>query len=254
MLHIFRNLQTALVLFSGLSHASQTFSNKGTTHGWSNINQEHQGTTQQVSNVFYEGPSAIKCTQVYDPNYTGRYHSDVRKDNVYRKGDTGFYGFTFRLQENWDFTGDQSYNIAQFIADFGDSGCDDWMPSTMVWLQGNQLYTRVKYGTICAQHTTAFPKIATVSAGQWHKIVMQVNWESENTGYIKLWFDGIKVLEKFNLATTIDHGRAFGFSVGLYANAWRDEGRLVGTQGTRQVWFDEIAAGTTFADADPDQW
>lgn len=42
--------------------------------------------------------------------------------------------------------------------------------------------------------------------------------------------------------------------MGLYANAWRDEGRLVGTQGTRQIWFDEIAAGTTFADVDPDQW
>jgi hypothetical protein len=29
---------------------------------------------------------------------------------------------------------------------------------------------------------------------------------------------------------------------------------MLGTQGTRSVWYDEIAAGTTFADADPDKW
>jgi hypothetical protein len=246
-----------LVFFLGLGCASQVFSNKGTTQGWSNINQEHQGTVQQVSNVFYESPSAVKCTQVYDPSYNGRYHSDLRKDNIYRKGDTGFYGFAFRLQESWDFSSDQSYNIAQFIADFTDSGCDDWMPTTMIWLQGNQLYTRVKHGSVCPktnQLTTKFSKLATVTAGQWHKVVVQSNWKSDNTGYFKLWFDGVKVLEQFNIPTTIDHDRAFGFSVGLYANAWYDDGYMEGTQGTRQVWFDEIGVGSTFADADADQW
>ncbi|KAF2621487.1 polysaccharide lyase family 20 protein [Macroventuria anomochaeta] len=246
-----------LVFLLGLGHASQIFSNKGTTQGWSHINQENKGTVQQVSNVFIESPSAIKCTQVYDPSYAGRYHSDLRKDNIYRNGDTGFYGFAFRLQEDWDFSGDQSYNIAQFIADFTDSGCDDWMPTTMIWLQGNQLYTRVKHGTVCpkaAQLLTVFPKVATVSAGQWHKIVVHSSWKSDNTGFFKLWFDGVKVLEQFNIPTTIDNNRAFGFSIGLYANAWGDEGRMEGSQGTRQVWFDEIGVGSAFADADLDQW
>lgn len=86
-----------LAFFLGLAHATQTFSNKGTTDAWSNINHEHQGTVQQVTDIFYEGPSAMKCTQIYDASYTGRYHSDLRKDNIYRKGDSGFYGFAFRL-------------------------------------------------------------------------------------------------------------------------------------------------------------
>lgn len=93
-----------------------------------------------------------------------------------------------------------------------------------------------------------------MSSGQWHKIVIQASWKSDNTGLFKLWFDGVKVLEKFDIQTTIDHDRAFGFSVGLYANAWHDEKRLEGTQGTRQVWFDEIGVGSTFADANPDGW
>jgi hypothetical protein len=236
------------------THASQVFSNTGTTSGWDATNHEHSGTVQQVSNVVYQGTTALKMTQVYDSSYSGRYHSEVVKDNVYKRGDTGFYGFAFRLQDDWQFSPAQSYNIAQFIADFTDTGCDDWMPSSMVWLVGNQLYTRVKQGTICAQKTQTFSNLATVTAGAWHKIVIQSSWKSDGTGFYKMWFDGVKVLEKLNIATTIADDRAFQFRVGLYANGWHDDKTMKGTQGTRQVWYDEIAAGTTFADADPDQW
>jgi hypothetical protein len=88
----------------------------------------------------------------------------------------------------------------------------------------------------------------------WHKIVIQASWKADGSGFYKMWLDGTKVLETLNLVTTIDDGRAFQFRVGLYANGWYDEKGMKGTQGTRQVWYDEIAAGTTFADADPAQW
>ena len=244
----------ALFAFGLSAQASQLFSNTGTLSGWDFVNSEHQGTVQQVSNVFYEGPSALKMTQIYDPSYSGRYHSEVTKNNVYKRGDTGFYGFTFRLQDSWQFSPAQSYNIAQFIADFSDTGCDDYMPSSMVWLVGNQLYSRVKQGTICAQRIQTFSNLATVSAGVWHKVEIQASWKTDGTGFYKLWFDGTKVLEQYNIDTTIDDGRYFQFRVGLYANGWHDDGQLKGTQGTRQVWFDEIAAGSTYADADPAQW
>ncbi|NBD12129.1 MULTISPECIES: polysaccharide lyase [Corallococcus] len=242
-----------LFTFGLVAEAAEIFRNTGTLSGWNAINREHNGTVNEVTNVTYEGPTAIKVTQIYDPNYTGRYHSEVVKNNVYRRGDTGFYGFTFRLQQDWQFQ-PQSYNIAQFIADFGDTGCDDYMPSTMVWLSGNQLYTRVKQGTVCSQKTVTFPNLATVSAGEWHKVIIQAKWASDSTGYIKLWFDGVKVLEQYNLATTVADDRFFQFRVGLYANGWHDSGAMQGSQGTRSIWFDEIAAGTTFADADPAQW
>ncbi|KAL3464854.1 polysaccharide lyase [Aspergillus heterothallicus] len=244
---------TATLALALSASATQSFGNTGTLDGWDTINREHQGTVTEVTNVVYEGPTAIKVTQTYDSSYSGRYHSELVHNNGYTRGDTSFYGFAFRLQSDWDFTS-QSYNLAQFIADFTDSGCDDWMPSTMIWLQGNQLYTRVKTGTICNQAITTFPNLATVSAGQWHKIVLQVDWESDATGYFKVWFDGVKVLESYNIQTTIAHDRQFQFRIGLYANGWHDEGRLVGSQGFRQVWYDEIGKGTVFADADPDQW
>lgn len=54
--------------------------------------------------------------------------------------------------------------------------------------------------------------------------------------------------------TTVTDGRAFQFRVGLYANSWGSEDGMLGTQGFRQVWFDEIALGTEFKDVDPGQW
>ncbi|MCP3102653.1 polysaccharide lyase [Myxococcus sp. K15C18031901] len=243
----------SLLAFSLVAEAAALFHNTGTLSGWNAVSSEHNGSVLEVTNVTYEGPTAIKATQVYDPAYTGRYHSEVMKTNVYRRGDMGFYGFAFRLQQDWQFQ-PQSYNIAQFIADFSDTGCDDYMPSSMVWLQGNQLFTRVKQGTVCNQKTVTFGNLATVTAGEWHKVVIQAKWASDDSGYYKLWFDGVKVLEQYNLVTTVADDRAFQFRVGLYANGWHDSGSMQGSQGTRSVWFDEIGVGTTFADADPAQW
>ncbi|MCJ1339655.1 hypothetical protein MMC09_004945 [Bachmanniomyces sp. S44760] len=249
-------LVTAAVISFGLTaRATPLFQNTGTSSGWDSINQEHSGTVAEVTNVFYEGPTALKMTQIYDPSYTGRYHSEVVKNNVYKLGDQGFYGFMFRLQENWQFSPAQSYNIGQFIADETWSGCDDYMPSSMVWILGNQLYSRVKQGSACAQRIETFPNLATVTAGEWHKIEIQASWQDDSTGFYKLWYDGVKVLEKYDIVTTISDGPPFQFRVGLYANGWHDDaGGMKGTQGTRQVWYDDIAAGSTFADADADQW
>jgi hypothetical protein len=250
------NAFASLLAFGVTAQATQFWQNTGTTSGWDFINQEHSGSVQQVTNVVYKGSTALKMTQVYDPSYNGRYHAEVFINSGYKRGDTGFYGFAFRLQESWEFDS-QSYNIAQFIADFSDlhSSCDDWMPSSMVWLVGNQLYSRVKTGSdICHQHITTYPNLATVSAGEWHTIVIQANWQTDGTGYYKMWFDGNKVLEKYNIDTTINYDKEFQFHAGIYANGWHDDGGMKGNQGTRQIWYDQIASGSTFADADPAQW
>ncbi|KAJ7727508.1 polysaccharide lyase-domain-containing protein [Mycena olivaceomarginata] len=167
-----------IAALSATATATQTFANRGTTQaGWDN-----------------------------------RYHSEVRHSQGYHRGEQGFYGFAFRLQQG-----------LAFIADFTDSHCDDWMPSSMVWIIGDQLATRVKTGSVCHQDDpNEFKNLATVSAGNWHKVVIQASWQNDNTGFYKLWFDGVKGMK--------------------------------GTQPFRQVWYDQIGMGTTFANADPDQW
>jgi hypothetical protein len=232
--------------------STQTFVNTGTTSGWSSQNIENKGSIQQVTNVVYRNSStALKFTQVWDPSWTGRFHSEKAESKVWKLGDQGFYGFAFRLQEDWQATPAQSYNIAQFIADFTDTGCDDWMPSSMVWVIGDQLATRVKQGSICNQGLKEWKGLKTVTPGEWHTIVIQANWQSDDTGFYKMWYDGEKVVNEFNLPTMIDDDRAFDFHVGIYANGWHDQHGMQGTQGTRQIWIDNVAFGTTFADADP---
>lgn len=68
-------------------------------------------------------------------------------------GDTGLYGFAFRLTPNWDTTPGRSYVIAQTIANFKDSPLntckDNWIPSMMLWVEGNQLKVRRKGSNMC---------------------------------------------------------------------------------------------------------
>jgi len=241
----------SLFAFALAAQAGDAFKNTGTVSGWSSINKEHKGSVTEVTNVTHKGATAIKVTQIYDAAYSGRYHSEVVKNNAYRYGDTGFYGFAFRLPADWQFQS-QSYNIAQFIADFSSiTSCDGYMPTSMIWLSGNQLSTRIKSGDVCNQKTVNFNNLATVSAGEWHEVIIQAKWTNDGTGFYKLWFDGKKVLEQYNVSTTVAQDKPFQFRVGLYANGWHDNGYMQGSQGTRSIWFDEIAAGATFADVDP---
>ena len=249
-------LAASMCLACSVSHATVIFHNYGTTSGWSSFNLDSPDSITQSTSQVYKGTTSIKSQVVYQgTGYTGRYHAMVRLNNVYHPGDTGFYGFAFYLMNAWEFD-NQQYQLFQFIGDFTDTGCDTWMPSTMVWIQGNQLNTRRKYGTACDQQIQEYNNLATVSAGTWHRIEIQALWESGSTGYLKLWFDGTKVTENYNIATTISdsENRYFDMDTGIYANSWHDDGYMLGSQGTRYAYFDEIGWGTTFADADPASW
>lgn len=109
-------------------------------------------------------------------------------------------------------------------------------------------------GNNCHRDFVGFDNIAKIEGGQWYKVIIQAKWSSNNDGYFKLWLNGNKIVERYNVATTVSGNDQFQFRVGLYANGWRDGGnRLEGNQGFRQVWYDEIAVGTTYKDVDPDQ-
>jgi hypothetical protein len=245
---------------ASLSQATAFFHNTGTTadgggfSNWDGSNLDSNCSISQSTSVVYKGTTSVKSTATYNSGYTGRYHAMKSKNNAYHLGDTGFYGFAFYLQSAWDFSGSQQYQLFQFIANYSDTGCDDWQPSTMVWISGNQLATRRNYGSsACSRTTQSWTGLASVSAGVWHRIVIQAHWTDDSTGYLKLWFDGTKVLEKLNQAVTINDGRGYRMDVGLYANSWHDQGTVVGST-NRQVWFDQVGTGSTFADADPAQW
>ncbi|EMR65554.1 putative glucuronan lyase a protein [Eutypa lata UCREL1] len=240
--------------------AARIWSSDGSRASWddSYIDAGTAGKVTEVDNVYYGTAPALKMEQRYQASYGGLYHAEVHHYEGYKRGDKLSYGFEFRLQSDWDFTPGVSFNLAQFIADFTDLGCEEtWMPSTMVYLYGNQLTTRVKYGNVCPtdqQKITTFGNLATVTAGVWHKVVLEVSWKSDGTGTFNLWFDGRQAagMPKTGIPTTVTQAREFQFRVGLYANGWK-KGMSV-AQPFRQVWFDRIAIGDAPADVDPDNW
>jgi len=252
---------TAFVAAAGVtlggaeSFATVLFHNTGTTSGWDGQSLEHWGSITQVTSPVLKGSTAIKVTQIYDPNYSGRYHAEVVRNDGYKPGQMRFYGFAFYIPSTWQ-SSTQGYNIAQFIANFSNTGCDDWMPSTMMWFTGSGLSTRVKQGSICSQSIRTFSNFATLSYGSWHRIEIQANWQPNTSGYFKVWVDGAKRLEQYGLQTTLSDpaNRTFSFRVGMYANSWYDQHRMTGTQGTRTLYYDQVGIGTTFGEADPNGW
>jgi hypothetical protein len=252
---------TKVVVVAALTSAAQVgsatvlFRNTGTTSGWDGQSLEHQGSITQVTSPVFKGSTAMKVTQVYDPNYSGRYHAEKVRNDGYKPGQMRFYGFAFYIPSTWQ-SSTQGYNIAQFIANFSNTGCDDWMPSTMMWFTGSGLSTRVKQGSICSQSIRTFGNFASLSYGAWHRILIQANWQPNTSGYFKVWVDGTKRLEQYGLQTTLSdpQNRTFSFRVGMYANSWYDQKRMTGTQPTRSLYYDHVSIGTTYAEADPNGW
>jgi len=182
-----------LCLATPSARATASFHNSGTTSdgggfsNWDGSNLDSPDQITQSTSVVYSGTSSsIKAQVNYQgTSYTGRYHAMKTHTNGYKLGDTGFYGFAFYLQSAWDFSGtDQQYQLFQFIADYTNTGCDDWQPSAMVWLQGSTLYSRRNYGPSgCSRTVESWNTGATVSAGVWHRIVIQAHWTDDSTGY-----------------------------------------------------------------------
>ena len=252
----------------------KTFRNDGDLHGWDDVFFEHKGSVEVKKNEHYNSThgSAIRFTQTYDPDYYGRYHSEVQKQKAARLGDTGYYGFAFKLANNWEFD-DMMYTISQFIADFEDWDCGihhkEWSPTTMTYLMGQELYSRVRYGDICnSNENIHIFKVGTVKAGQWHTVVIGANWQSKKTGFFRVWFDGMLAVDEQNLETTPDIDKRFlQFRVGLYASGWFDPKDAKpgqkgfydkipsGHQRTRNIWHDKITVfGDSYEEADPHQW
>ena len=247
-------LPTFPIIFTfSLTTATRIFYNNGTLTGWSISppKPEHKGVVTEVTNLFAVPPTALKTIQTYDPSYTGRYHSEARSMPILKEPLPTTPSLS-ASKKDWQFAPIQSYNLAQFIADFSGLCDESFMPTAMVRILGDQLVTRRKYGNVCpksAQKSEPYKDLAKITTEDWHRVVIQASWKSDKTGFYKLWYDGFMVLDKVGIETTVSEDRPFEFRVGLYANGWHDDPEgMKGDQGTRSVWFDEISIGTTMGD------
>jgi hypothetical protein len=233
------------------SPGSVVFQNTGTTSGWSTLWHEDQGSVTQVSSPAYKGGQALRCRTVYRAPWRGRYHSEARKAGMAQRGQDRYYGFTFYLPSNWQFV-EQNYNIQQFIGNA--SGCSGGQPITMTHLMNRNFITRITTGPDgCTRSHQSFT-VAQMTAGTWHRVVIHGKWRSDNTGTFQFWYDGSQKVNKTNVKTCPAADTVFNLAVGNYSNGWHDDKKMVGTQGTRDVFVDHVRVATSYAEADPGQW
>jgi hypothetical protein len=248
---------SVLAALASPGSATVRFSNTGTTSGWDSTYVEHNGTVAQVSSPAYKGTTAIRFRQIYDSSYTGRYHAEVRKNNMAQNGmEQRYYGYAFYLPSNWQFVS-QNYNFGQFITNYYSTDAGECrtagVPITMHQMLGNVLRTRTISGDTCNEVQTSWD-VATVTAGTWHRLLLRATWRSDTTGAFKVWYDGSVKVDVANVATILKGTKQFTFVAGLYANGWHDDGKMVGTQGTRELYVDQVAIATVYAEANPSDW
>ena len=212
--------------------------------------------------------------QTYNPEYRGRYHSEVVLQNATQHGKATYYGFAFKLsKKNWQFDESFSYGplvtnnrvaIAQFITHFRDVDCGEKnkkgaVPTTMVWIQNDKVYVRLRSGAVCEEDKGDVRefKIGTVVPGQWHTLAFGVLWHKEKEGWFKVWLDNKLRIDKEDIKTFLDtDDRMFQFRVGIYPNWWTWDGSghpfiKDGLKRKREIFIDHVGFGPELADADP---
>jgi len=119
-------------------------------------------------------------------------------------------------------------------------------------LSGKRLYTRTRGGSVLKEDVH-WNYIADVTKDKWHTLVLGVDWEEAKTGKFQVWYDGKKMIDEANVATTMKADeRPFVMRAGLYATDWHNHhNHMKGEQQTRSIYMDRIAMGTSFEEADP---
>jgi len=253
------------------------FFNDGTLYGWTSRHAEHLGSVVEVATgCFDNGRNSnrrcIKINQTYDENYRRRYHAEVVLENATKLGEQAYFGFAFKISEDWEF--DESFAkgglvaqnriaITQFIANFRDWDCHGntkiAVPTTMVWIQNDDLHMRIRSGSVCIEdkeHEANF-RIGKLIPGKWNTIVFGVHWHKKNHGWMKVWFNKKLVVDETDIMTTMNiDDRLFQWRVGMYPNWYRYDGRghpyiRHGLKTTKEIFIDQIGVGPEYSDADP---
>jgi MYXO-CTERM domain-containing protein len=220
------------------ARASLYFYNAGNTSGWSQLGPPENGGSIVDSLIAYDGSGgSVESTCVYHGQDGTRYHSEPRWNGNWNTGTT-YFGYALYVAPDWAFSGPERHVTAQFgIASGPGKTPDDYQH----WIKGDLLQMGVN-GT---DYT-----FGTMTAGQWHTVVMRFLYATNGQGQVQGWFDGQPVFEVDGIS--VMGGAADGealWALGLYEADWF--GGNVGPQTTRSVYNAKIAIGTTYADVDP---
>jgi len=240
-----------LVALPASSFATVVFQNTGTRTGWDYVTEQNKGTVTQVSSPVYKGSTALRARQVYVANSSERFHSEVGKRGVGKKGEDRYYGWALMLPSNWQFTS-QWYIVSQLGVSYSGRSCGG-EPVSKSYFSGSTLKIEVTTGTACSSHGTSYTVASGVTAGVWHRLVYRYRLGSDSAGQLQYWVDGTKKFERLNTANIPNMSDPVRWSLGLYAAQWFQRA-LEGTQSTRDVFVDQARVTSSYTEANPSGW
>jgi len=213
------------------------FQNDGNKEGWPNYPQKPEaiGTIDDITNPVFQGTTAIKFTQTWLTNYTGRYHSEVDFQNTQAVGDDRYYRTTVYFPTNWIYT-NSNVSIQQW------AGGGPWL---IMEIRNNNL--------VMLPHITGIQTLQNAPLGQWLRIVTHLNTSSVN-GKFEVWVNGIQRLSLTgNFSPTNAGSTEVRWSAGAYVTGWY--GVLTPpTPSYIELYEDNYRITSTFAEADAPYW
>ncbi|HTQ29789.1 MAG TPA: chitobiase/beta-hexosaminidase C-terminal domain-containing protein, partial [Opitutaceae bacterium] len=237
-----RHLKRLQSLFLGLSlagalacHGTVFFQNEGTQEGWPTQGQLPQadGTITDVTSPAFQGNTAIKFTQTWIPNYTGRYHSEVHYQGTEFTGQTRYYGMTVFLASDWDLA-DSKVSIQQW------AGTGPWI---IMEVRGTNL--------VILPHVAGITTIAPITPGAWMRIVTQIT--DTSSGTLAVWVNGTQKLHLTgNLVAPAPNGE-IRWSCGEYVTGWTGVTSKP-SPSYRELFEDHFRIADTEAEAEPASW
>jgi hypothetical protein len=217
----------------------------------------------RVSSLPRTGSHSIQSNLKYgDPMVAGgtraESHTLDMKDSHFRSGDTVYYGFSIYILSTWQ--SDSREDILFQWKPWRDACESDKAPSAFLSVQPSGKWRlRVNSDNNRCSTTASIQKrsfdLADVKPGQWHDFVFKFRWSHGVDGSIEAWHQTHKnpgwgkVLSAPGPNTFRDDATTQGYlKWGIYKPAWNSGPTDVGS---RVVFHDNIAVGTSFSAVDP---
>jgi len=223
------------------SYGAVYFQNNGTKEGWPNYPQkpEAKGTISDVTSPVYHSTSAIKFTQTFEKNYTGRYHSEVDMEGASNTGLDRYFGMTVYLPAGWPYATDQ-VNIQQW------AGTGPWV---IMRIDGPDLEVLFDH----LPGLNAKPHIYhNFPIGTWTRIVTHIHSVASG-GIFEVWVNGNKVLSQKGDFVAPGNGGKIRWSTGCYVSGWFQKSSPQGPS-TRIVYGTHYRVASSYAEAEPANW
>jgi hypothetical protein len=81
--------------------------------------------------------------------------------------------------------------------------------------------------------------LKNIELGKWNDIVIHVNWQYDNTGFLEVWINGDKIAEQMNFPNCSNDEFGPNFKIGIYGNLEENQEVV--------VYYDEIRIGDSSA-------